>query len=353
MVVGCSGQGRDAELDDAFFLSGLTSPEVRPMEDPNHFDFGPVVARQVQPLPHVYTIANRSDSPWRLVRAVNQKSCCGDVEFTPTVLQPGESAELLVTLRLGKTFGTVLHRATVETDDSRAPALEFITTAEVYPAVRFEELATEGGHRPTFPGDSARRVIRAVSYGTSEIGPLDLDDASIIATSPAAWLAPSRIQERAAGLLERSREIELTWMAEGEPGVRDEVLRLVAESGEPIAQHPLTWEVAAAIQATPASLLFTSGSTKSMKLMLRSQDGQGFRITGIDSGPLDLSTAIASPETALLHLVTMSPNATTGPEAQAGRVTIQTDHPAEPTVTLPVFIPAGAITSSTNAGGQP
>src|SRR5579883_974602 len=56
------------------------------------FDFGHVIGGPGRTLIHHYQITNMAGRPVRLLRAINSKPCCGEIErFEAATLQPSQS----------------------------------------------------------------------------------------------------------------------------------------------------------------------------------------------------------------------------------------------------------------------
>lgn len=304
-----------------------------------HFDFGPVVSRPGLSLSHVYPVTNRSAGPIRVVRAINMKSCCGEVELEPATLEPGESTDLAVTVHIHEANGQVTHWATVETDPPSEPGLAFWTSVTAYPAAVIE--AEGPANPPILPGGELVRRFRLIAHGTAEDPPAALDDAAIECALPADWEGPTADRELDGGLVRRERAFTVRARGEGTIGRRVEEVR-VALAGEILARSVARWEVAPALVANPPGLIARGGATLERKLLVRTVDGRPFSIRSIgsDLGCVGLPEAPAEASPMHVLAVTVRP----GPDdaGRTGRITIDTDHPAQPTVEVAVYVGGGA-----------
>lgn len=226
-ILGCEPSAATRNLDVGAHIH-ITPPSVDhplgPESDHRHH-FGSAVGRPNLRLTHEYLIKNRSSKPVKILRSVNAKPCCGDVEsIGPKSLAPGESIALKVTLRLGETSGPLQHRALVETDLPGETLLEYWTTADILARVRVEEKTEK--FDPLLPGQSARREFVAFAYGTTADPPVRLDDSTLKATSGVVWAGPVSERELEGQIIERSRPFTIELKAEGEPGSRIENISL-------------------------------------------------------------------------------------------------------------------------------
>ena len=301
------------------------------------FHFGSVVGRTNLKLPHDYTITNRSDRPFKILRSINAKPCCGEVEpIAPKILAPGESITLKVTVRIGETLGLLRHRALVETDLPTDSVLEFWTTADVLPRVRVEEVA--GDLHPLFPGQSARRRFTAIAYGTATDAPPELDDSTVRATSGVIWEDAARERRLDNQILERTRHFAVELKAGGKPGSRIEDISVV-DGKNILWRQQLAWEVASSLKATPPGIILSqpSGVTEE-KVVIRSVDRRPFSLLGIESNLPGVSARAGDGGAQAVHVVRVKIEPSPGNAGHAGRVMIKTDHPNQPVVIVSVFV---------------
>ena len=157
------------DFQDAAVLAGQG-----PLPDQT-FDFGTVVEPESRTLTHQYTLENTGSASLNLVRSVNGKPCCGEVEsLKPRALAPHQSATFTVTLKVGGTIGPLDHLALVETDLPQRKTVRFSTVVTVHPKARILE-ADEGFQAPS-PGRPGRKFFVASTYGTEGDPPLSLDE---------------------------------------------------------------------------------------------------------------------------------------------------------------------------------
>ncbi len=187
-LAGCgSGQSRQANSPNRGAVVAPKPPEV--LAD-QRFDFGAIVDREARKLTHQYFIKNNTSRPIKLLRSVNGKPCCGDVEsLKPTTLGPQQTATLKVSLRVGGTIGPVQHFASVETDVREKKVIHLSTTANVYAQARI--LETDEAFQAPVPGRFGRRAFTVSTYGTEREPPVALDNTVLNATTAFLWSGPA------------------------------------------------------------------------------------------------------------------------------------------------------------------
>ncbi len=289
--------------------------------------------------PHIYRIVNASGRPVRIRGVANRKPCCGDVApVAPTVLAPGQSIEVAVTLHIGLAAGQVVHFAALETEGAGESPVMIRTTALARPRATVEE--SEAMTTPPYPGES-RRVSYAVrSFGTAANPPFSLDDRAIRTEAAAAWLGPASTRvEPETGLIENSRPMALTVTALGDAGSRSTTLE-VLDGGVVVARKWLAWEVAQAIRATPAGLIIAADATDPLRVMLRSRDDRPFRILAATTRVEGLAIDPGGDAPAAGHTLTI--RIERGPRAavRSGEILIRTDHPRQPEVKVAAYLAA-------------
>ena len=315
-----------------------TSPPLGGPEERRR-DLGVVVGGPGRTRDQTFKIVNRSRRPIQLLRAINAKSCCGEVlSLSPPVIQPGEAASLAVRIKLGQTIGSLSHRALVETDHPDAPSLEFWTLADVRPWARIDESAEPSPR--LFPGMEAARGFKLVALGTAADPPMALDDAAIRSPLPVRWAGPAAEEPLAGGIIQRSRSFEVALKAGDAVGPRIDELRFVA-GDEVLLTHTLRWDVSPAIKASPGGIVApATAEVYAVKVLLSTQDGRPFRVTGVGSKPdgVAVEFAEAGPLKAQTIRVAITPGA-----ARVGKAVIQTDHPSQPTVDVAIYAPGPAV----------
>jgi hypothetical protein len=309
-------------------------------ESDRRHDFGPILGGRTTALDHVYLLTNRSNRPVRLVRALNLKSCCGDVELQPALLAPGERAELRVTLRIGDSIGPVTHRAAVETDLPEAQVVEFWTSAVVYPEARIEQRGE--GAPAVSPGATSRREFVAITYGTPDRPAVPLDDPALAGSLPVAWIGPIVEDAREGGLIERSRPFAATRALPNDPGVHVDEVRLVRD-GVPVAVLPIRWDVVSVLTATPGALVRGPTDAETQSILLRARDNRAFRVLGGESSLAGVCAAADKDEPAASQAIRVSFSNEPASEGRSGQLHIRTDHPKQPVVTVPLYIAENAV----------
>jgi len=226
-----------------------TKPEVGTAPTPNmpsvwydpastRHDFGLVLAGSDVSRPHTFRIANVSARPVRIKGVANRKPCCGDVApIAARVVEPGQSIEVNVTLRLGLAAGQVLHVAEIETEEKGEDShVELWTSATAHARATFEEIGPIA--TPLEPGASRRVEFLVRSFGVAGAPPPPLEDRAIRSGLPAEWVGPptTRVEED-SGLDEVRRTLAVSLPSSSEPGKRTESLEVLGGHGSVIGRR--------------------------------------------------------------------------------------------------------------------
>jgi len=317
-----------------------------PQSDRRH-DFGLVIGKPGLKLKHTFFLTNTMDRPVRLLRAINFKTCCGEVGFEPATLEPGQRSRLEITLKVGESTEPLSHLTVVETDHPEFAERRFFSFARPHPRFRLEPVEPQGT-RSVRPKSSLRAGFVAFAYGTPSDGPPPLDRARIASDAHTEWMGPPRGRLLENGLIEQSRPLSATLVGEGEPGDRITAVE-VWHQDERLGGVKVPWEVVAGIKAVPSALLVRSGpDTQKMPISLRSQDGQAFDVLKVTSSLPGIHGATIEKGAKPVHNVQVAIEPGPGNIRHWGQVTIKTNHPVQPVVKVAVFIagpPADATTS--------
>ncbi len=305
--------------------------------DDRSFSFGPILGKPGLKVSHQFRVKNGRNKSIRVLRSINGKPCCGDVEsLKPMTLDPGEELNLRVTLRIDGSPGPLHHLALLETDLPETNPVEFHTFATVYPRFRIVETEAEL-HGPS-SGTISRRLFTVSSFGTNEESPLDLDDSLVKTTLPKAWHGPKVeriIDER---IIEISRTLSVILDAAGEPGHRSELITL-QRGDEILLQYPFQWEMAAALKAMPSTIIFGSDVSETEKtIVLRSSDGKNFRLTKIESTLAGVEITAEDSGSSTTKRLRLSIERREVQETAFGHIRIYTDHPLQPLVKISMAI---------------
>jgi hypothetical protein len=90
---------------------------------------------------HRYRLVNLSLRRVKILDVINRKICCGALIVEKSVLDPGDTAEIDLTLVVGEKIGTVTHEAEVITDLPSAGSIVLRTSAFAFPGFRIEEIS--------------------------------------------------------------------------------------------------------------------------------------------------------------------------------------------------------------------
>lgn len=337
LVQGCTSEKSPPPTQALVQSDPLPNEDRSPLggDDGRRFDFGQVIGAPGLRLTHVFPLRNSSDRPVKVLRALNAKPCCGEVEpMQPTTLQPGETAHLKVTVHAGTTIGVLQHRTLVEIDDPNAPPLEFWTLATVHPGARIE--ASHQGVPDILAGRSAALDFTVLTYGTKAHRPLPLGDSAVQSPLSLAWASAATEHAIDDGVIERSRSFTLHLKANDDPGPKSSVLRVV-DSGTVVLDHPVRWEVIPPITQTPKMVVLTP-EKREVVVLLRSRDGTRFRVTKVEFDTPGLRGAARESKRALQHAVRVEAETTVAHDGRRMSMKVVTDHPSQGVVVVRVAV---------------
>jgi hypothetical protein len=292
-------------------------------------------------LTHSYTITNTTSKPIKLVRSINGKPCCGDVEpLKPTSLGPREAAAIKVSLRVGGVIGPVQHLASVEIHGSEKQMVRFSTLANVFPPARIVE-AEETFQAPS-PGVSTRRAFVVSTFGTQREPPLALDETLLKATAPFSWCGPATERHLDDQLVERTRALWLTLSGVGQPGYRLERVTL-QHRDRVLAEYSFQWELRRALVAAPATVVLSAKAGRTRKTVtLRSDDRQEFRVVKIQADGKAVQARWVDPGPSWVKSIPIEVDPLLLGNNTSTEITIQTDHPVQPLAKVLILVVPGS-----------
>lgn len=337
LVQGCTPEEPPLPTQALAQFGPLPTDDRSPLggADDRRFDFGQVIGTPGLKLTHVFRLTNGSDRPVKILRALNAKPCCGEVEpMAPTTLRPGETGNLKVTVHAGSAIGAIQHRALVEVDDPDSPPLEYWTFVTVHPGVRIE--AAQPGVPEIRAGRAATLDFTLFTYGTETHRPLTLGDSAVQSPLSLAWGAAATDHTIGGGVTERSRGFTLTLKADNDPGPKSSVLRVV-DSGAVVLDHPFHWEVVPPITETPKMVVLTPEKHK-VVILLRSRDGTPFRVTRVEFDTPGFRGEAQETDRALEHTVRVEAEKTVAHGGRRMSMKVVTDHPRQGVVVVRVAV---------------
>jgi len=316
---------------------GTAEEEAKPSliaEADRHHDFGAVIGRAGQKMDHRYRLENPTGRDVKIVDVINRKTCCGIVHVGRSILRPGEATEVDVTLVVGDKFGEVAHETEVVTDLPSDSNIVLRTTAQAFPAIRVEEVASSEG--PILVGTrEVRRVeLRVLATGTSAEPPVDLDRLELRSTIGVDWAGPKEESPADEGLKVETRRFTASLDPSGLPGDRQAEILLMDGKGV-VGRHLVAWVVASAIAATPKMIVMERGKDR-YRVTLQSRDQRPFRVVRVDCGVPGVQGRAATGSASRTQIVEVE--GVPPPGSGRGQVTVLTDHSAQEKVELPFLV---------------
>lgn len=299
-------------------------------------DFGSIPGSAGLRLTHRYPMTNGSDRAVKLLRAVNGKPCCGDIAFEPVTLEPGDTAWLEVTLRVGEGDQPLSHLASVTTDHPEAQVLEFRTCAQ--PRPRFVIERADKSIPSVNLGESKEISLVARSFGVKDRPPVDLDRLKFESDITVEWDGLSSETKTPEGSVERTPKARAILKAAGTPGQRITTVG-IRHDDETIPVPPLTWQVEPVHVFEPKALFLpVSKSPFEKSITVSASDGKPFLVQNIASDLPSLKMQAERSEMSPAQSIRVSFDPKAIVKARTGTITVTTTHPSQPVATIGVFL---------------
>ena len=333
LAAGCSGSSPEPDLSP---ILNEPAEATRGPVDPaaQEFDLGPVLARG-QEIRHEFTLTNPTDRPVRLLRATAFTPCCSAVGPLPRSIPPGGTVKVPVVYRPGLQSGPRRVAFSVETDGLNRPAHWLALTARLFP--EWAIIPSDENPR-SFPlgsgGKFTFRIVCRARGGEGLTLPTTIEAAEPLQLAPPG---ATRVTEQEGGLDETDRTIEVLVPPGAAIGLNRGVLSFRWSDGR-TSNHEVVWEVIPRLQAFPSVLVFKSTDVPTTASVRVVSDGRPFRILKVTGALLGDGLAIPA-GSSRRHglLLPIEPSRTTG-SAQGDDITITTDHPDQPVVTVGVSL---------------
>lgn len=298
-------------------------------------DFGKVIISPDLKLSYHFPIKNGSNIPVKLLRSINQKPCCGVVEFEPTTLKPGESCNLTVILKVGESTSPLSHLAIVETDHPKIKTLEFFTFATPQPRIVLDRMSDS-----TFSlksGESKKETFVIHSYGDKKNKPIDLNSVTLKTDLEHKWVGQLNEIKDKLGFIECTRQFDVICKGDGQPGSKSAAIQL--KNGDQILYNGnLQWEVTPLLKVSP-SVLFVTFQNKIIEksITLSSINNKAFQISETISDIPDVKLIEIKQIDATHHSLVVQIKPERNRKSRTGVIEIKTTHPEQPKVRLSLF----------------
>lgn len=299
-------------------------------------DFGTVIGSPGLKLTHKYPLKNTTNKPLRIIQAINQKPCCGDVELNPGIIQPGESVDLLVTIRVGENTEPLSHLAIVQTDSPQFPTREFYTFVKPHPRLLMEQ---DSDSIPiVFPGESKRQRFTVRAFGNTETSPIDLNSIEIVSDEAVEWVEPVQEAQNKTGLSEFTRKFDLILKNSENPGLKTTSINIKQGKNVLLGKN-FQWEVAAILKTEPKALFISMiDGNNPHKVSISATDGYEFEIKNIQSSHSNVKVVEPQKIKSASHEVNIDVGKISSSDNRVGTIEFETTHPRQAVVRLGFFI---------------
>jgi hypothetical protein len=329
-LAGCGGEGTGHKTSES--ESTITTSLIADAD--RQYNFGAVIGRPEQKVDHRYRLINAAQHDVKIVNVINHKTCCGIVQVGNSVLRPGETTDVVVTLVVGDKFGEVVHETEVVTDQASDSNIILRTTAEAIPAFRIEEQSSSAEPIVMGTREPRRAEFRVFASGTETDPPANLDRAELRSTIKAEWVGAKTLNPSEDGLSVESRAFTALLDGTGSPGYRKAEI-LLQDGKQVLDRYVVSWEVVAPIVASPKVIVLSPGK-REYHFVIRSRDKTSFRVTRIECGDPGLKPGAANPTSAVTQTVELEGVPEKG--SRQGVVTVYTDHPAQGKIEVPFLL---------------
>ncbi len=340
LLAGCAPAASSSDADVEILLRALSSDAAAAAPDTSDYshDFGPVLARG-QTLRHEFTLRNLNGKPLRILDAEALTPCCSEIErkTLPQAVPPGGEAKIAALFRTGNRTGAQRLIFVVTTDDPRRSTVEFELIATLVPEIEIGAL--DGSNTEILTGRGGTQTLEIVCRRMGEdgmTGPEHLDASPPLS---AEWLGPVEEAERADGMRESTRRLQVNLPASHEIG--DHLGSLILRWADGTTRDvPVGWRVNPIIRAVPSGLFLGgdgAGERVSRTIQLRSEE-RPFRVLGV-TGPSFARCGVIFPsEPDTVHSFSFDFDLSSASAERAFDLTFRTDHPDQPTVVVSVLI---------------
>ena len=294
-------------------------------------DFGTILSNG-QELRHTFRLKNPTDRPIALRNQIAYKPCCSAITSLPKSILPRGEAEVSLALNSRGQSGPGYVKFTVEGD---RPGLGwvFILKSTILPDWEVRPIGESSTSTPV--GRPARQTWRAIArrHGIQGLGL----PSAVHAASPlsAAFDAPSVDTILPGGVVESSRPLTITIPAVRDPGTF--IRALTFSWPDPIAPRTreMTWRVTPLVEVSPIGIVLSDPGLQSRDVLIRSAD-RPVRVLRIDN-PLSPVPPSYPSSPSSVHKLTLPFDPSLADSRGMADVSILTDHPDQPRVSLTVM----------------
>ncbi len=300
-------------------------------------DLGTILTRG-QTLRHEFAFPNRSAVPIRILKLDALTPCCSDVEMPAgAAIEPGGTGKVSVSFRPGWQSGRKRVEFRAVTDSVLVPDLLFALDVVLVPEWEIQSVETSGRQIPV--GGAATQTFRVISRRAAPGGRPSPDRLSSSPAVEARFLGPPQDRARADGIHESVREIEVAIRPVRDVGLHEEQVAIVWPDGDR-KSFLVAYETTARLRISPASYVLSRSEGATTRSAVLTSTDRPFRVLRARGAMLQGPGSIPT-RAELRHVVTLAidPGRASGPGVSD--VTIETDHPDQPEITLSLVVTPG------------
>ena len=296
-------------------------------------DLGIVLTRG-QTIRHEFVLRNPTAKPVRVLGAQALMPCCSRIVTVPATIPARGEARLAVDFQPEFQSGRKQVGFRVGTDREDEPVLGFVLRAALVPEVQVRTV--EGGGLSLLMGKSGKQVLRVVARRYKEEGLSARETIADAGTVKATFVGGPTEMVRPDGVVESWRDVAVEILPDREAGSRTEALVFGWADGR-AWDHRLHWTVTPHLRAIPDGLIV--GLDDAVKAVAIRSETAPFRILGIEGGGVaSVGEGSNADRPSRSHLIRLDFHGDRPRPTGPFDVTIRTDHPEQPEVTVSVLM---------------
>ena len=264
----------------------------------------------------------------------------------PGSIPAGGSAEILTTFRPGFQSGRKRVEFAILTDREDDPVVTYSLTASL--ASEIEVVSADPNGADLAVGKSGTQKFTVICRRLGDQGRGAPSLLKIRTPASARFGGPASTVDRADGVSETTRTVEVTLPPSAEPGVHRAELFLFWDNPKREHRRPIEWSVSAALRATPPVLVFKLDPSEPMtRDVVVESTGSEFRVLGVEGKALGEGLQLPT-NRAKSHRLSVPMMRS---KVIISDLRIKTDHPDQPDLKVGVYIPPAS--GGDEQGGHP
>jgi hypothetical protein len=329
-VVGCSSAA------DPDVTQGAIGPGsgARSVQSPaQEHDFGVILA-DGQTLRHEFELRNGTDRPVHVVGGAALIPCCSAIGPLPRVIPAHGSIKVVVSMKPGYQAGVRAARFIVETEDETQPRKALVLRATLFSAVEMKPASHSSTRLPV--GAAGRQIFQLTTRTNGRLGRGLPDTVTVSSPLAAVFRGEATVRRDSSGLTAFAREVVVSIPPVTKPGPRRGELVFRWADGR-TETRSIVWEITPRLQVSPSAVILPPTARPVLQRVEVVSDERAFTIEGVVGSVLTKWSCLCR-RASRRQGVDLTLDASRATSGRAVDVTITTDHPDQPTVSLSVLV---------------